>query len=236
MSLHLLDGFFYAVKGHQAIADIAVPNPCNIARVRGQRGASGYGRVFGLHRIYHNQIYGICKRGGATGLHFTRTPAKHPSINPKIQPKKETQCNIKKLGSSDLMVSEICLGSMTWGTQNTPEEGHAQIDMALDYGVNIIDTAEVYPVNPMSAETQGSTERIIGQWIQKSGKRDKVMLATKVAGAGYAPVREGSPISRANIQAAMDASLRSLCTDYVDLYQLHWPNQRRLYVQAKLGL
>ncbi len=131
----------------------------------------------------------------------------------------------KKLGSSDLMVSEICLGSMTWGTQNTPEEGHAQIDMALDYGVNIIDTAEVYPVNPMSAETQGSTERIIGQWIQKSGKRDKVMLATKVAGAGYAPVREGSPISRANIQAAMDASLRSLCTDYVDLYQLHWPNR-----------
>ncbi len=78
----------------------------------------------------------------------------------------------KKLGSSDLMVSEICLGSMTWGTQNTPEEGHAQIDMALDYGVNIIDTAEVYPVNPMYAETQGSTERIIGQWIQKSGKRD----------------------------------------------------------------
>ena len=122
------------------------------------------------------------------------------------------------------MVSEICLGSMTWGTQNTPEEGHAQIDMALDYGVNIIDTAEVYPVNPMSAETQGSTERIIGQWIQKSGKRDKVMLATKVAGAGYAPVREGSPISRANYTGGYGCVLAvALHGLMFDLYQLHWP-------------
>ena len=91
---HLLDGFFYTVKGHQAIADIAVPNPCNTIRVRGQRGAGGYGRVFGLHGIYHNQICRICKRGGALACTLRELLLNTPH-NKNIQPKKETQCNIK---------------------------------------------------------------------------------------------------------------------------------------------
>lgn len=129
------------------------------------------------------------------------------------------------LGSTDLKVSELCLGSMTWGTQNSTDEGHAQIDMALDYGVNIIDTAEMYPVNPLSKETQGDTERVIGEWVAKSGKRTDVLIATKAAGAGYMNVRDGAPISPETIHAAVAASLKSLQTDYIDLYQLHWPNR-----------
>ena len=100
----------------------------------------------------------------------------------------------KKLGSSDLNVSMICLGSMTWGTQNTVAEGAAQIDLALDHGVNIIDTAEIYPTTPLSKETQGDTERIIGSWVKASGRRQDVILATKVAGEGYANVRNGCKI------------------------------------------
>jgi len=129
------------------------------------------------------------------------------------------------LGSTDLKISELCLGSMTWGTQNTRNEGHAQIDMALGYGVNIIDTAEMYPVNPLSKATQGDTERVIGEWVAKSGKRGDVMIATKVSGAGYMNVRDGAPISAETIHMAVEASLKSLQTDYIDLYQLHWPNR-----------
>lgn len=129
------------------------------------------------------------------------------------------------LGNTDLKISMLCLGSMTWGTQNTMAEGHAQIDMALDYGVNIIDTAEMYPVNPLSKETQGDTERIIGEWVAQSGKRDQVILATKVSGAGYRNVRDGAPISPETIDKALEASLTSLKTDYIDVYQLHWPNR-----------
>jgi aryl-alcohol dehydrogenase-like predicted oxidoreductase len=114
---------------------------------------------------------------------------------------------------------------MTWGTQNSAGEGHAQIDMALDYGVNIIDTAEMYPVNPLTKETQGDTERVIGEWVAKSGKRNDVLLATKVSGAGYMNVRDGAPISPETINEAVEASLASLQTDYIDLYQLHWPNR-----------
>ena len=88
----------------------------------------------------------------------------------------------KQLGRTDLNVSLLCLGSMTWGTQNTAAEGHAQIDMALDHGINFIDTAEMYPTNPLSKETQGDTERVIGQWVEKSGRRDEVIIATKVSG------------------------------------------------------
>jgi aryl-alcohol dehydrogenase-like predicted oxidoreductase len=130
-----------------------------------------------------------------------------------------------QLGTTDLNVSELCLGSMTWGTQNTTAEGHAQIDMALDYGVNIIDTAEMYPVNPLTKGTQGDTERVIGEWVAKSGKRKDVMIATKVSGAGYKNVRDGAPISPETIHTAVEASLASLQTDYIDLYQLHWPNR-----------
>ena len=131
----------------------------------------------------------------------------------------------KKLGSSELNVSMICLGSMTWGTQNTVAEGAAQIDLALDHGVNIIDTAEMYPTTPLSKETQGDTERVIGSWVKASGRRQDVILATKVAGAGYANVRDGAPISRETIKLAVEASLTSMATDYIDLYQLHWPNR-----------
>jgi len=130
-----------------------------------------------------------------------------------------------KLGSTDIDVSIICLGSMTWGSQNTTEEAHAQIDMALERGVNIIDTAEMYPTTPLSKETQGDTERIIGEWVKSSGKRDQILIATKVTGEGYKNVREGAPISPETITVAVENSLRSLQTDYIDLYQLHWPNR-----------
>jgi aryl-alcohol dehydrogenase-like predicted oxidoreductase len=132
---------------------------------------------------------------------------------------------MNRLGKTDMMVSELALGSMTWGTQNTPAEAHAQIDLALDHGVNIIDTAEMYPVNPLSKATQGRSERIIGEWVAKSGRRGDVLLATKVSGAGYRNVRDGAPISRQTITEAFNASLASLQTDYIDLYQLHWPNR-----------
>ncbi|MEX0502279.1 aldo/keto reductase [Alphaproteobacteria bacterium LSUCC0719] len=130
-----------------------------------------------------------------------------------------------RLGRTDLNVSALCLGSMTWGTQNTTAEGHAQIDMALDHGINFIDTAEMYPTTPLSKETQGDTERVIGEWVASSGRRSDVIIATKVAGVGYMNVRDGAPISPATITAALESSLRSLKTDYVDLYQLHWPNR-----------
>ena len=133
--------------------------------------------------------------------------------------------NYKQLGRTDLNVSLLCLGSMTWGTQNTPQEGHAQIDMALDHGINFIDTAEIYPTTPLSKETQGETERIIGQWVEASGRRSEVILATKVAGEGYRNVRDGAPISPATIRIALEESLRAMRTDYIDLYQLHWPNR-----------
>ena len=130
-----------------------------------------------------------------------------------------------KLGSTDIDVSVICLGSMTWGSQNTLEEGHSQIDMALERGVNIIDTAEIYPTTPMSVETQGDTERVIGEWVAKSGRRDDVMIATKVAGTGFRNLRGGGPIPPEIISIAVESSLTSLQTDYIDLYQLHWPNR-----------
>jgi aryl-alcohol dehydrogenase-like predicted oxidoreductase len=129
------------------------------------------------------------------------------------------------LGRTDIMVSALCLGSMTWGTQNLEAEGHAQIDLALDHGINFIDTAEMYPVNPLSKETQGDTERVIGSWIKSSGRREDIVLATKVSGEGLKYVRDGAPISPATIKQALDQSLTSLQTDYVDLYQLHWPNR-----------
>jgi aryl-alcohol dehydrogenase-like predicted oxidoreductase len=130
-----------------------------------------------------------------------------------------------KLGRTDILVSALCLGSMTWGSQNTAVEAHAQIDMALDHGVNFIDTAEMYPVNPLAKETQGDTERILGDWIGQSGRRQDIILATKVSGKGYMNVRDGAPISPATIDLALEASLRALKTDYIDLYQLHWPNR-----------
>jgi len=134
----------------------------------------------------------------------------------------------RKLGHSDLQVSSICLGTMTWGNQNTEAEGHEQMDYSLDMGINFFDTAELYAVPP-EAKTQGSTERIIGTWFKKTGNRDKIILATKVA--GRAPMDyfrdDGSTaeLSRSQILEAVDKSLVRLQTDYIDLYQLHWPDR-----------
>jgi aryl-alcohol dehydrogenase-like predicted oxidoreductase len=130
-----------------------------------------------------------------------------------------------KLGQTDINVSSICLGSMTWGLQNTEAEGHEQMDYALDQGVNFFDTAEMYAVPP-SADTYGKTESIIGTWFAKTGNRDKVVLASKITGPALPWIRGGnSKIDRKNILEALDASLKRLQTDYIDLYQLHWPNR-----------
>ncbi|MBK5946286.1 aldo/keto reductase [Rhodobacter veldkampii DSM 11550] len=130
-----------------------------------------------------------------------------------------------RLGRNGPEVSEICLGSMTWGTQNTEAEGHAQIDRALDRGVTFIDTAEMYPVNPVAAETAGRTEEIIGSWLARSGRRGDVVIATKITGVGSKAARDGAPITPAAIRAAVEGSLRRLRTDHIDIYQLHWPNR-----------
>jgi aryl-alcohol dehydrogenase-like predicted oxidoreductase len=114
---------------------------------------------------------------------------------------------------------------MTWGSQNTMDEGHAQIDMALDAGVNFIDTAEMYPVAPITKETVGDTERVIGEWFAKTGRREDVILATKITGEGQKATRDGAPITRDTILTAVDQSLTRLKTDYIDVYQLHWPNR-----------
>lgn len=133
---------------------------------------------------------------------------------------------MNELGRTGIMVSELCLGSMTWGTQNSVTEGCEQIDYALDHGINFIDTAEMYPTTPLSKETQGDTERVIGEWVsQNKSRRGDVVLATKVCGEGYKNVRDGEAISPATIEAALHASLEAMQTDYIDLYQLHWPNR-----------
>lgn len=129
------------------------------------------------------------------------------------------------LGRTGIEVSELCLGSMTWGSQNTPEEGHAQIDRALEAGINFIDTAEMYPVNPVAGETVGRTEEIIGDWFARTGRRNEVVLASKHSGEGMVHARDGAPISSRTIPDAVEGSLRRLQTDYIDLYQFHWPNR-----------
>ncbi|MEM8980691.1 MAG: aldo/keto reductase [Pseudomonadota bacterium] len=134
------------------------------------------------------------------------------------------------LGKSDLEVSRICLGSMTWGSQNSYEEAAAQIELALDRGVNFIDTAEAYPV-PVLAETHGHTEAIIGEWFEKTGRRNDVILATKMVGPGR-PIRGGAGLLPSKVTEAVDASLKRLKTDVIDLYQLHWP-QRQVNVFAQ---
>ena len=131
------------------------------------------------------------------------------------------------LGTSDLNVSKICLGTMTFGEQNTEAQAHSQLDYALERGINFIDTAEMYPVMPR-AETQGATERIIGTWLKKSGRRKDIILASKIAGPSTHTtwIRNGeSNFDRKNIRAAIDTSLQRLQTDYLDLYQLHWPSR-----------
>jgi aryl-alcohol dehydrogenase-like predicted oxidoreductase len=134
----------------------------------------------------------------------------------------------RPLGRTGLAVSQICLGTMTWGQQNTEAEGHAQMDYAVAQGVNFFDTAELYAIPPRP-ETQGSTERIVGTWFRSRGGRDRIVLATKVIGRSEMTWfrDDGSPgeLSRAQIEEAVNKSLRRLQTDYIDLYQIHWPDR-----------
>jgi aryl-alcohol dehydrogenase-like predicted oxidoreductase len=133
--------------------------------------------------------------------------------------------NYKKLGNTDLDVSTICLGTMTWGEQNTQKEGFEQMDYALDQGVNFWDTAELYAVPPRK-ETYGHTEIIIGNWFEKTKKRDQVILASKVAGPARNYLRNGeNSFTGPNLESALENSLKRLKTDYIDLYQLHWPER-----------
>jgi aryl-alcohol dehydrogenase-like predicted oxidoreductase len=142
---------------------------------------------------------------------------------------------LRRLGDTDVMVSALCLGTMTWGQMNTPEEGFAQMDAALDLGINFFDTAEMYPVPP-NAETYGRTEEILGDWIKARGSRDKFVLATKVSGPGRQPhIRDGARLTRASVLAACDTSLKRLKTDVIDLYQIHWPD-RTVNVFGRLGI
>ena len=129
----------------------------------------------------------------------------------------------KNLGHSGIRVSKICLGTMTFGEQNTEQEAHAQLDYALTQGVNFIDTAEMYPVPPKE-QTQGLTETYIGTWLNKTKSRENVVLASKVAGPGMMEyLRGGAELTASHIKQALEDSLRRLQTDYIDLYQVHWP-------------
>ncbi|MBY5268475.1 NADP(H)-dependent aldo-keto reductase [Spiribacter salinus] len=140
----------------------------------------------------------------------------------------------RKLGNTDLNVSALCLGTMTWGKQNTQDEAFAQLDYALERGINFIDTAEMYPVPP-ETETQGATDIMIGNWLAERGCRDQVVLATKIAGPGLGTVRGGQgDYSRANIETAVNESLQRLQTDVIDVYQLHWPARNSNFF-GKLG-
>lgn len=143
----------------------------------------------------------------------------------------------RPLGQTDLKVSEICLGTMTWGQQNTQADAFAQMDYAVVHGINFFDTAELYSIPP-NAQTYGSTETIIGNWFKARGKRDQIILASKVVGPGadWIPhIRHGQTcLDRKNIEAALHTSLQRLQTDYLDLYQLHWPDRDTNFF-GKLG-
>lgn len=137
----------------------------------------------------------------------------------------------RHLGNTDIEVSAICLGSMTWGEQNTPKEAFEQLDYAISQGVNFIDTAELYPIPPR-AETYGRTESIIGEWLTQRGRREQLVIATKVAGNSHGwvdHIRGGPRLNRSQMSAALEGSLRRLQTDYIDLYQVHWPARTTSY-------
>jgi len=141
----------------------------------------------------------------------------------------------RRLGRTDLTVSSICLGTMTWGTQNTEAEGHEQMDYALEQGVNFFDTAEMYPT-PYESALRGRTEEIIGSWFKSRGTRDRVIVATKSLGPGekFSDVRGGPRFTKRQLHQAVDESLQRLQTDVIDLYQLHWP-ERPTNCFGKLG-
>src|SRR5690606_27857002 len=137
----------------------------------------------------------------------------------------------EEVGRTDGGVSENWLGHQARGLQNTEAEGHAQMDYALEHGINFFDTAEMYAVPP-SAETYGKTEQIIGTWFRKTGNRDKVILASKVAGGGRPWVRGGKGIDGPSVREAVEGSLRRLQTDYIDLYQIHWPRRGHYHFEG----
>ncbi|WP_170399479.1 aldo/keto reductase [Ruegeria arenilitoris] len=133
---------------------------------------------------------------------------------------------MKPLGRTGIMVTDLCLGTMTFGTQTSEADAHTQMDMALEAGINFVDTAEMYPVNPISKETVGRTEEILGNWnAANPSRRGNYVLATKHSGAGFAHARDGAWISGETIPEAIEGSLRRLQTDCIDLYQFHWPNR-----------
>lgn len=139
----------------------------------------------------------------------------------------------RPLGETGIEVSRLCLGTMTFGEQNSEAEAHAQLDRAVAFGIDFIDTAEMYPVPP-KGETQGLTESYIGSWLKARGRRDELVIATKAAGPGLEHIRGGPRLTREHIHRAIDTSLERLQTDYVDLYQLHWPD-RHTNCFGKLG-
>jgi aryl-alcohol dehydrogenase-like predicted oxidoreductase len=139
----------------------------------------------------------------------------------------------KRLANTELEVSLICLGTMTYGEQNNEKEAHEQLDYSISEGINFIDTAEMYAVPPKE-ETQGKTEQIIGSWLSKRKDREKIILATKVTGPGIEYLRDGSNLSKKNILQAADDSLKRLQSDYIDLYQVHWP-ERKTNFFGRLG-
>ena len=129
------------------------------------------------------------------------------------------------LGRSGIAVSEICLGTMTWGSQNTQTEADEQLDFAIGEGINFIDTAEMYPTTPRRAETTGLTEEIVGNWLTSRSDRNNLVIATKVTGEGNMDIRGGARVDGRTVREALEGSLKRLKTDHVDLYQLHWPNR-----------
>ena len=142
--------------------------------------------------------------------------------------------NYKKLGTTNIDVSTICLGTMTWGEQNNSKEGFNQMDYALGQGINFFDAAEMYP-SPCRKETYGETEKIIGNWFSERKNRDKIILATKISGPGMSYIRGGNlQFTDKNISLAIEDSLKRLKTDYIDLYQLHWP-ERKTNFFGRLG-
>ncbi|GAA4649451.1 hypothetical protein GCM10023116_17250 [Kistimonas scapharcae] len=140
----------------------------------------------------------------------------------------------RRLGQTDIQVSALCLGTMTWGEQNTEQEAFAQLDRATAYGVNFIDTAELYPVPP-GAETWTRTEQIIGNWLRQRGRHDDLVLATKVCGPGYDYMDGGRRLNCEHIERAVDGSLQRLGVDCIDLYQLHWPDRNTNFF-GRLGI
>lgn len=138
------------------------------------------------------------------------------------------------LGRSDLVVSDYCLGTMTYGSHTQEADAHRQLDMARDAGINFLDAAEIYPVAPVRFETAGLTEAIIGRWIAKARPQDLV-VATKITGEGSVAVKDGAPITAARMREAVEASLQRLQVECIDLYQLHWPNRGSYHFRKGWG-